>query len=237
MNSILNSLAGPNGLILFGALISTIGVIWSSVQQNDVNKNLTLQSETIISQSLELGLKAKKIEDKNEVIIRKSDELLDKGRIIEDLNIEILNHTTGGDSFPELTFINLDNQRNIATLGVYNSSEKYNVLDVEMRISDIDDKTVKTLQSMFAKENTIKQALVKTKTTSLLSQISFGNGDSKKYNVFTFTRNNDFTQKIRLKKIDGKWLKATQITSKNEVIMEHIDEGFPRNKEGGIDWS
>ena len=234
--SLINTLAGPNGLILLGALISTAGVIWSSIDQSAVNIKLTSQGETIIFQSQELAAKTSQLYEKNEEIIKKGNELAEKSNTIEKLNEEVLGHTTGGDSFPELLFTSIDNSSNTAYLTVSNSSEKFNVLDVQMRISDLDDNSQRTMQNIYGIDVVIELPFVKAKTVSLNKLIHFGAVNSKRYNVFTFTRNNDFTQLVRLKKVDGIWLKASKIESGNELVDLNVDEGYPLNADGKVDW-
>lgn len=220
MGSFFQTFLGPNGLVLLGAAISTAGLIWSSILQSDVNDELTSKSAIIVDQT-------KEIKNKNEKLLLKSEE-------IEKLNHEIINYSTGGDSFPVFQFISLNDKTNTAFTAVRNMSEKYSILNMNMRISDLDSQ-VKT-KDIFKDDHFINSDCVKSGALTVYGEVSLGNRTERSFNIFTSTRNNDFTQLIRMKKIKGKWAIATKVSSGNKVLYEKVADEYPRNANNEVDW-
>lgn len=66
----------------------------------------------------------------------------------------------------------------------------------------------------------------------------------RNFNIFFNARNGFWTEELRLKVVDGKWLSASRVTrleigSKKKTpdkIFERIDKGFPLNAKGEVDW-
>jgi hypothetical protein len=64
------------------------------------------------------------------------------------------------------------------------------------------------------------------------------------FNIFFNARNGFWTQELRLRLVDGKWLSATRVTRmevgnkrKNpKALYEKIDKDFPRTSKGEVDW-
>ncbi|WP_137675376.1 hypothetical protein [Agarivorans sp. Toyoura001] len=244
MSSLLQSLVGPNGLILLGALISTIGVVWSSNLQTKVNNKLEEQGREIISQAEIISEKSTEINEKNDELLAKSselqlksDQLIDKGEEINKLNVEILNHTTGGDSYPELTIESLDGKTNSGQLIISNVSDNYNMYELQVRIYDLASKVPRTLENMTGDDKILDVGNIPAKTASTQGMINLGNITEKKLNIFSQTRNGSFVQELRLKKINGEWLAASRIkTFDGEMLKENIDDHFPLNTEQAVEY-
>ena len=70
--------------------------------------------------------------------------------------------------------------------------------------------------------------------------------DQKNYYVQIEARNGTFAQPIRLKRVGGEWKVATQVivvppdgkppTFAGKPVYKRIDEGFPLNNRGEVDW-
>lgn len=66
--------------------------------------------------------------------------------------------------------------------------------------------------------------------------------DEQDYNVFLNARNGFFTQLLRLRRVDGNWKVATQITKQlangdaGPILYQKVDEDFPLNERGEVDW-
>ena len=43
-------------------------------------------------------------------------------------------------------------------------------------------------------------------------------------------------QMVRFRRIDNKWSLAMKVMRGGEILKEIVDENFPRNEEGKIDW-
>ncbi|MGR5196521.1 hypothetical protein ACPV4H_21785 [Vibrio rotiferianus] len=225
MSQFISSLIGPNGVILLGAIISAIGVLWSSVQQGEVNEKLQTQGK-------EIATKTKKIEEQSDKLVSQSD-------MITKLNHELISHTTGGDSYPELILSSLDDVTNKAGLLISNNSDKYNMFDLQLRIADLDSKVVRTMENMVADDILINVDNLAPKTVVTQSMLTLGDHTvtGKKFNIFSQTRNGNFTQLLRLKKVKGHWEVATLIkNAQDEVLKEKVSPNFPRNSDGQVQW-
>lgn len=56
------------------------------------------------------------------------------------------------------------------------------------------------------------------------------------YNVFFEARNGEWRQEIRMQKVNGSILVTTRVIRDDKVLFEQIDDNFPRNSSGGVDW-
>ncbi|ELP6123533.1 hypothetical protein [Vibrio hepatarius] len=225
MSQFISSLMGPNGVILLGALISAAGVLWSSVQQGEVNNKLQSQSDEIVT-------KTKKIEEQGEKLVEQSDT-------ITLLNHELISHTTGGDSYPELIISSLNDMTNKGGLVISNNSDKYNMFDLQLRIVDLDSKAPRTIENILGDDVLINVNNLAPKTVMTHSMVTLGNINviEKKFNIFSQTRNGNFTQFLRLQKVNGHWEVATMIkNAQNDVLKEKISNDFPRNVNGEVVW-
>jgi hypothetical protein len=57
--------------------------------------------------------------------------------------------------------------------------------------------------------------------------------------IFISARNGFVDQLLRARRLHGRWIFASKVMrgyKNDEVLLEKIDEGFPRNKQGQVDW-
>lgn len=66
--------------------------------------------------------------------------------------------------------------------------------------------------------------------------LSMRSSSSRNFNIFYTARNGSFTQEFRYRRVNGNWLYATQVSRQNGIVHEQIQQGFPRNANGAIDW-
>jgi len=70
-------------------------------------------------------------------------------------------------------------------------------------------------------------------------RIPFREGDSQVFMVRFSAQNGFWTQQLRLRRLDGKWLQALRILKPGEkserVVYEKVDSGFPL-KHGKVEW-
>ena len=196
-------------MIFVGILISAIGVFWSSQQQASFERNLR---------------------EKNEEIAR--------------LNRELANSVIGGNSFCYLEILSLDSVTNVGILTVKHQGE-YHLYDVHARIADLEK--IDQLKGNLPKGKLSLATLNQIHTHisignlipshgSVLQQVSLGNGNTRAFNISFSARNGSFTQLLRFKKVNGKWVRATKVERENEVLYEEVDDEFPRTAEGSIKW-
>ncbi|MEW5992867.1 MAG: hypothetical protein AB1744_00530, partial [Candidatus Zixiibacteriota bacterium] len=73
-------------------------------------------------------------------------------------------------------------------------------------------------------------------TASTFRPFNLGTSARRDFNIFFSARNGLFTQLLRMRKVDGKWFYATKVQKQDKVIFEKIDDKFPRNDIGEIEW-
>jgi hypothetical protein len=82
-------------------------------------------------------------------------------------------------------------------------------------------------------------------SAQLIGSLEIANADRKRYFVQIEARNGTFNQPIRLRKVNGEWKVATQVTVSPDgkpppfaakPVYKRIDAGFPLNNRGEVDW-
>ena len=205
----LENMSLPAVMIFVGVLISAVGAFWASQQQASFERNLREKSEEIAR-----------------------------------LNRELANSVIGGDSFCYLEILSLDSVTNGGILTVTHQGE-YHLYDVHARIADLEKSdrlkenrpkgnlSLATLDQI----NTYTSIGNLTPSSSLiLREFTLGNGTTRGFNIFFSARNGSFTQLLRFKKVNGKWVRATKVERENELLYEKVDDEFPRTTEGGVEW-
>lgn len=162
-------------------------------------------------------------------------------RMLEDLEAkttDLAGHITGGDSvcyligFP----INSDLLGNLALI----HHGRHPLYRVKARIVDLE------LSDQFSGNPTVENILrteihrefgdlIPGHASMVDGAISLGTGDTRRFNIFFTARNGSFVQLLRFRRVNGAWLSATKV-EKGETRFEKIQEGFPRNTKGAIDW-
>lgn len=155
------------------------------------------------------------------------------------------NLITGGDSF---AYVELYPQENNSIDFRIQQKGKYPIYDVSVHIIDKD-----LLNSLNKKESnnddftTFNQSLIFGKDVGnffvngaklLMNLKLMPNPESRKIEVLIGTRNGSFTESLRFKRINGKWLYAIRVIRENdkEVVYEKIPTDFPKNAQGQVDW-
>lgn len=233
----LYSLWGPNGVILLGALISALGVVWASNSQSKVNDTLQEKSTLILTQSVELKSKSDEIDQKNSEILEKTKLLAEKSDEIVDLNKELLNYSTGGDSYPIAQIIDLDNNTNSGLLAVHNSSEEYPLFNLRVRVYDLDSKVARTKENMFGDDKIFDSDMIPASSSHLEGNANLGSNHIKNFTIQSSARNGQFVQTLKLRKVEGVWRSAIKITKiDGQLLYEEVDEKYPLDKQGAVDW-
>jgi hypothetical protein len=78
--------------------------------------------------------------------------------------------------------------------------------------------------------------LIPGHTNLVQENISMGTGSSRNFNIFYTARNGSFTQLLRYRRVNGEWLYAIKVYRGDVTMHEHVQEGFPRNENGAVDW-
>jgi len=73
--------------------------------------------------------------------------------------------------------------------------------------------------------------------TGILPMIQFSGADSQAFNISFHALNGSWTELVRLRKINGKWLEAIKVTmeGKDKPVLVSTDKGYP-TVNGEPDW-
>ena len=187
---------------------------------------------------------------KNEELLAKSDTIIQKTETIADLRRELAQasresrgQVTGGASFcyGNMSFAKGSDK----TMLVLIHKGKYPLYNLQISMRDVE-----RLEKLFALGNRateqLKAELLKAtdigdlpaNKVRLLGDLDLRGSDRKTYSVQIEARNGSFYQPIRLRKVDGEWKVATQVMigNRKEPAYKRIDEGFPLNSRGEVDW-
>ncbi|MFW6114543.1 MAG: hypothetical protein ACOC7K_02270 [bacterium] len=157
---------------------------------------------------------------------------------------QLLANVLGGDSYCYVSVPQIDQEKNIAWLLLVNGGD-YPLYDVSIRLVDLDlfegimrNSAGMRIEDMQKVERNIAFGNITPNTASHLCQLFLGDRQSSRYNIFFEARNGFFTQLLRLKKVKGLWHSAYKVLtiSGETVLDERVDEGFPRNNDGEVDW-
>lgn len=153
---------------------------------------------------------------------------------------EMIDHVTGGDSFPWIQVAMVDPKTDQGMLMV-NHHGDHPLYDVSVRIVDLNIffqiQGAHTLSTFQLSDTNINIGNLISGHSMSLRGWSIKHSPAQSYNVFFAARNGSFTQLVRMRKINGKWLTATKVSNQNnEVLHEQIDTNFPRNIDGTIAW-
>lgn len=159
--------------------------------------------------------------------LKEISDLLDKS------TKQLAGYATGGDSFPYFTIQiceDCDN-KNTATMMAHHKGE-FPLYDVTARFVDINRSNIDRIETMLGTSVSIGN-MIPSHTQLVPQLLSIENSENKEqaFNIFMTARNGGFTQLVRLKNVNGKWLSATKVTrNHNKIVLEKIDDDFP-NKE------
>ncbi|CAK2012782.1 conserved hypothetical protein [Vibrio crassostreae] len=233
----LQTLWGPNGVILLGALISAIGALWASNSQTKVNDVLQEKSTIILTQSNELRLKSDVITQKNSEILDRTTELAAKSDEIANLNRELLNYSTGGNSYPIAQIIDLDNNTNSGLLAVHNSSNEYPLFNLRVRVYDWDSKEVRTKENMFGDDKIFDSDMIPASSSHVEGNAKLGSNSIKNFTIQSSARNGQFLQTLKLRKVEGIWRSVTKVTKiDGQELYKQVDKKYPLDEKGLVDW-
>lgn len=150
-----------------------------------------------------------------------------------------INTITGGDSFAYLTFMYLQHQ--MAHL-CFHHGGKYPLYGVTAKIVDLNK-----MKEMIANKEPFTMPLrcdiimpvgdISANAARPMGMITFTGVDRQDYNVFFYGRNGFWSQLIRLRWIDNRWISATRVLAADgrTVLYEDVGPAFPRANDE-VDW-
>ena len=216
---------GPAGLAFAGAVLVAVAGLWAASHQRALER--------------ELRAKAEEIAELNKRVVEKSEEIVA-------LNRKIVSSVTGGDSFCYLDFT-----RTLAAITdlFLVHQGKHALFDLTVRVVDVEKfKSIVSVPGLSLRDvlqtDALRQnvgTLIPSSSITLSDRWPLPASDRKDYNVFFSARNGFFIQLLRLRRINGVWLRALRVTRDNDkgetiTLLEKIDDGYPRDKAGQIEW-
>jgi hypothetical protein len=173
--------------------------------------------------------KQNKVENELLKIQEKTAKMLDE---LETKTSDLVSHLTGGDSFCYLMIGNLFKSSNVGIFTVVHCGNHV-IYDVKARICDLNV----PVTAQMSGNSEIHRTFGNLTPGHAISQGSWnlGDGENKNYNIFWNARNGGFVQLLRFRKINDQWYFATKV-QRDKVIFEKIQEEYPRNQQGTVDW-
>jgi hypothetical protein len=157
-----------------------------------------------------------------------------------------VNTITGGDSFCYLvTPVNGEFPTFIHNGNYPLSGVNARIVDMQKWHQVIDNNPHATMQEFLSADTNIligdippHTALTRPGAIQLVGKMEAS------FNIFFNARNGFWTQQLKLRLVDGKWLTATRVTREEigskrknpHKLYEKIDKDFPRNSKGEVGW-
>lgn len=219
----------PALITFFGAVISALGGFWASTKPKPARVIVIVG---LVISALGAYWASKQQDSFNLNLLNKSEE-------IARLNQEVANSVSGGDSFCYLVVSTIDPVTNTGRLVVVHQGE-HSLYDVHVRIVDLEKldqiKGNLSFATLNQTDTNISIGNLISSFAQMLQPFTLGNSDTRRFNIFFSARNGFFNQALRFKKIDGKWVYATKVEREDKVIYEKVNDEFPRNAEGNVEW-
>jgi hypothetical protein len=170
-------------------------------------------------------------------------------QLIKDLDTrthDLIGHVNGGESFCHLVggFINAENE--VLNLTLHHDTE-FQLYDIHMRIVDL-----QVFKAEIEKRENIRRAdtnfhldaflpgyahaLFDPRDKAERAKLNLGSGDRAAFNVFFTARNGHFFQYLRFARADGIWRTAFQVSRDKTILLETVDDHFPRDADGQVVW-
>jgi hypothetical protein len=261
----MRKMISPGIVILIGAIISALGAWWAYHKQDrdrlQFERDLRQKSDEIASLYQTLAKSQRELREKADSQVQIQQELVKKSDEVAQLNREIaqaqrdlrfksdeiaeLNRTiaasvTGGDSF---CYIDMSSYGANEALLMLVHQGRFPLYDISIRIVDLQKfdliKNIPTLEALSSAQVTLRAGNLAPNQSSLLTKLPLPNTDLQAFNIFISARNGFVDQLLRARRLHGRWIFASKVMrgyKNDEVLLEKIDEGFPRNKQGQVDW-
>ncbi len=207
-----------------GALLSASGALWAGHRQQIFDSDIHL---------------------KNQQLLSKSDEI---ARMQETIRLSV---TGSGYCFIALTNLNrTTNEQNVMLM----NPGGYPLYDVGIRVVDLKkwEDLAKggsiNYESMRAAETIYQFGELGPERVLDIGKWDLGDSDARDFNIFISSRSGFISERLRLRRVEGEWVAATQVVKGNttikdnviqlegEILHETIHDKFPRNASGVVDW-
>lgn len=151
--------------------------------------------------------------------------------------VQLAGHITGGNSICYLYGPQPSN--NIWTNLLLIHSGEHPLYDVSMRIFDFEKfaahgSDFHVPSSFYEQAHTIGN-LIPNHARFFPVNLSLGDENLRRFNIFFSARNGSFTQLMRCRRSNGIWLFATKVLLNGNVEYEKVDEGYLQG-DATVDW-
>ncbi|USG61476.1 hypothetical protein NBZ79_00610 [Sneathiella marina] len=180
--------------------------------------------------------KQTRVQDDLSRLIEKTSSLLER---LDEKTADLVSHITGGDSFCFMAHSNLMPGVDRAMTMIIHQGI-HPLYDIRARIVDL--QAFRSVQNKLTPENLNKAELHRsygelTRGLCTDSEVwDLGKGTERDFNIFWTTRSGPFSQYLKYRKHNNRWIYATKVVRGNDVLYETIQEDFPRNTAGEVDW-
>jgi hypothetical protein len=150
---------------------------------------------------------------------------------------EITHYTTGGDSY---CYFGVGVNGNTATWTVVHQG-KYPLYNVGARIVDLSQfQAAMNSGNPFAADTNLRIGDIGQSQAAQVHSMDLGSGNARDFNVFFSARNGFYTQLLRFRRVNGKWLSATSVTFmapafQTNPALHKVDHGYPLDAHGKPD--
>jgi hypothetical protein len=166
---------------------------------------------------------------------RQFSTLIDSGNKLlsteERVSKTTMNALTGGESFCYVDLHELAGSHGML-LGLLLQKGQNPVFNVEVEVIDLD--FIRPVMDIAKARTTFSFPFVRVGSyaTQLFETMPAVSAQSKSYSVFVTARNGRFTERLRLRRVNGSWLSAKRVdasyySKKIGLVLEEMDKGFP----------
>ena len=151
---------------------------------------------------------------------------------------------SGSASFAYIIPTFFDPTHNTPMLTLVHQGE-YPLYDLTVRIFDMDtfERKVQQNNSDFDRlreEVQMSVGNIAPNQTSLLKNVQL-DSDPLRWNLFFSARTGYYTELLRVRRVGNEWKTALKVIrtrppSKDQVLLERIDSGYPLGKDGQVEW-
>lgn len=164
-------------------------------------------------------------------------ELRQRTEALAALSEKTRSAVTGGDSYCFLTILRTGDGTGHLLFAHQGENPLY---DVTARMIDLDrfeeTKGSRRIENLAYTETVVSLGTLVPDHGAMHGALNLDGFPQRGYNIFFSARNGAFHESLRLRKVDGVWLQALKVIRGNRTIFEQIDDHYPRNETGGIDW-
>lgn len=70
----------------------------------------------------------------------------------------------------------------------------------------------------------------------IVKEFDLGEGDARNFNIFITARNGHIDQKLRFRRVNGSWTRASRVNNDSGVVLVEVDKDYPKNDLGEVCW-